>query len=455
MHQKPEHIDKAFQQRLQDIAPPPPAFVWDEIERALKKRRRRRLLFWMLTGGFAGMSALGFWALSPRQTDILPQDAPEAHIIAAPAGNTHDAVSTTSEKPEIATADKIAVDNTTVAVLPAKTAGRPANPVSVESFLPTNNHIPAAGATLSSNAPDSEPRMTLSGVVDKGAVPGTLSALPLPDALFVRPPDAAAVKPRLITAGSTATRRTKKTVRNCYDFSRHPLVWMAEAYGGPSLAQRELVSSPDDQPYLNERLKTERPDVAFNAGVRAAVVLQGNFLIRSGLQYDQFTEIFEYVDPDYIKYIVEIVNHGGQQTIDTVGVEYGEEYLKTYNRYGFLDVPLQVGVEFRKGRSGFNFNAGMALNLLFWKRGAIISPDTREPVYFTPGRAGAADIFRTNAGLSASASVQWFYHLRPRLRVFAEPYFKRVLKPVTLPGHPVEQRYGIMGLRLGVSTILN
>ena len=185
--------------------------------------------------------------------------------------------------------------------------------------------------------------------------------------------------------------------------------------------------------------------------------LKGNFLIRTGLHYDQMTERFEYIDPKYVITHVANVYHPdtGLTTLDTTGVEYGENYQKTYNRFGMLDIPLAVGVELRKGRSGFNFNAGMTINFLFWKRGAIISPETGGPVWFTPGQKDAADIFRPNSGLSATASVQWFYHLKPRLRIFVEPSFRKMLRPVTLPSHPIEQRYGIGGLRFGLTKILN
>lgn len=456
MDHKPEHIDKAFQERLQHIAPPPPAFVWDEIERALRKKRRRFLIL-LFAGGLAGVGVLGYWMLRADQSLPVALNNPVVSNRNTGVVSTNDAaIAAIPDQPAQVSppvfSDKLAGNHRLPTFDPHSAKAPPGTTqaqqtdtpqtVPKEPVAPANNHIKAE-EVASSEVPDS-----------KLAGGQTITALPLPFGPLLRPADNIGFKPGMVKSNVTV-RHAKKTVHNCYDFSKRPLVWMVEGFGGPSLAQRELVASPDDRPYLNQRLNTEHPNVAFNAGIRTTLVLQGNFLLRTGLQYDQFTEVFEHIDPDYIKYIVEIVNQGGHQTIDTVGVEYGEEYLKTYNRYGMLDLPLQAGFEFRKGRSGFNFNAGVAFNLLFWKRGAIISPDTGEPVYFTPGKAGAANIFKTQSGVSASASVQWFYHLRPRLRVFVEPYFKRVLKPLTLPTHPVEQRYGIAGLRLGFSTILN
>ena len=233
---------------------------------------------------------------------------------------------------------------------------------------------------------------------------------------------------------------------------------LLDAYLGPSLTRKEMRTGPDNQPYLAQRRNTETKDWSFSAGLRASLLLDRHFLLRSGIHYDQITEVFEYIDPNSVEVTIrqttQIVNGQPVTVIDTLGVEYGEKYLKSFNRFGMLDIPLQAGVELRNGRTGLSLNGGIALNVLFWKRGAIISPVDGQPAYFTPG-SGTVEVFRANAGLSAMGSVQWFCHLRPRLRVFAEPYVRMVLRPVNVPGHPVEQRYGILGLHIGVTRIFD
>jgi hypothetical protein len=266
------------------------------------------------------------------------------------------------------------------------------------------------------------------------------------------------------TTFKAVSRRKKEQPRVCYDFSRHPSAWLIDVYAGPSLAQRSLTSRFDDQPYLNQRLATERQSTAFNAGLRASLMFNSNFLVRTGLNYDQISEVFEFIDPAYTKYRIEVtVLPNGMTHIDTVGVDYGENYLKTYNRYSMLDLPLLVGMEMRKGRSGFSINAGISANLLFETSGVIIDPQTHEPARFgpTPQKPKgigpkstlSQDVFRANVGLSASASIQYYWHLSSHFRVFVEPSFRQVLRPVTVDNHPVEQRYSILGLRLGATRI--
>ncbi len=223
--------------------------------------------------------------------------------------------------------------------------------------------------------------------------------------------------------------RKKKDPKYCYNFAENPNVWMVEAYAGPSFNKRSLQAGiPAFESYAQMRRNTEHPDWSFNAGVRGALLLKRHWLLRTGLHYEQMTEVFEYADPSYIKYIVEIINQPGEPTIiDTVGVEYGENYVKTFNRYGMIDVPLEMGAELRSGRFGLSLHAGLSVNVFFWKRGTVLSPGN-QPKPFTPGAKDATEIFRTRTGLSATGSAQMFVHLKPTVRVFAEPYFRKVLK---------------------------
>ena len=252
------------------------------------------------------------------------------------------------------------------------------------------------------------------------------------------------------------TRKKTSKYKNCYDFNSHPNVFLVDVYAGPSLARKDLrPASPEESWYRQRRLATESSDWAFNAGVRGTLLLNQHFLIRSGLHYDQIVEKFEYADPNYKEVNIRqrsVLVNGVWQTVSDTSVSYGEHYTKTYNRFGMLDIPLQVGLEVRNRRSGVSLQAGASINVLFWKRGDILSM-TEQPASFAPG--DGAEVFRPRTGLSVSGSVQWFYHLKPRLRVFAEPYFRQVLRPITLDGHPVEQRYGIGGLRLGLTKIMD
>lgn len=473
MERKPEHIDEIFKNRLYDAAPPPPAFVWDNVERELRKRKRR-FLFWLFPIGLAATGLIGWLWMQKNAASaafVQPSDAIEHQSIQStgalaqveyakePTSNTAQAkmpvketVPAFTETPRIANPKGVYGQNSVnVAALPFAKKAKPANNTSdpdQETIVQIPDAIPqetfwGKGTAVSTNFSSS----LLPAIKSGNAFCYRLNQVKNEDLVKKTWPKD--------VASPVFKSRAKKPVRHCYDFTKQPQAWLIEAYVGPSLAQGEMVTTPDNRPYLNERLSTEKRDVAFNAGLRASLMMRGNFLLRTGLQYDQMTEVFEYIDPDFVVYHVNhYTNSNGQVVWDTVGVDYGEKYLKTYNRFGMLDIPVNVGVELRKGRSGFNINAGMSFNILFWKRGAIVSPATDEPAWFTPNKHDLT-VFKKRTGMSATASVQWFYHINPRMRVFIEPYFKKILNPVTVSQHPVEQRYGIVGLRFGATRILD
>lgn len=252
-------------------------------------------------------------------------------------------------------------------------------------------------------------------------------------------------------------KRKDPRTKHCYDFDRHSSAWLVDVYAGPAFARKTFFARPDDQPYLKNRLATERRDWAFAAGVRGSWLFEKQFLLRSGLHYEQMTEVFEYIDPNYIKVKVEyisVIKNGQWVTIaDTTGIDYGSNYTKTFNRFGILDIPLLAGVELRNGRTGLSINTGVTMNVLFWKQGSILSQNNA-PVSFTP-KDKRWDVYRTRLGLSVMGSVQWFWHVQPRFRVFVEPYYHHIVRPVTLSSHPVELRYGIGGVNFGFTHILN
>jgi hypothetical protein len=475
-------IDEIFRQRLHGAEVPPPPFVWPAVEHELSKRRRRVLALWLFAFGtvavLAGLWRADLWSNLTPETVLTPAVELQKEVQAAQASET------TVGAPEI------------VPVLTAE------NPVRSEDITAASsarqqtqtaeNQQPVAIRTKS--------RVKTSGTGIKGSetapVPGSDFAPAIPrektslsDLLAAENPKSnlqieslidlknlqinhperlvSSLQPGLPATPSTfkaVSRRKKEQPRVCYDFSRHPSAWLLDVYAGPSRAQRSLTSRFDDQPYLNQRLATEHQSIAFNAGMRASLMFNSNFLVRTGLNYDQVSEVFEYIDPAYTEYNIKVkVLPNGVTIIDTVGVEYGENYLKTYNRYAMLDLPLLVGMEIRKGRSGLSINAGISANLLFETRGVIIDPQTHEPARFGPipekpkgigpKSALSQEVFRANVGLSASASIQYYWHLSSHFRVFVEPSFRQVLRPVTVDNHPIEQRYSILGLRLGATRI--
>lgn len=444
-------IDEIFRQRLHDAEVPPPPFVWPAVEHALRKRRRQWIV-WMFAFGVVAACVGGLWLSNPwGEANPREVSAPTADNQSIEQEKTdfehknHDetlSVGPTSENRQI-----VGSKNSGIKAQPQKVSKAQPSVIDDQSFISTNTGLTTKPELIDFTLP-----------TNKEADPLITQALQIAQVhpLSSISKQKQAASPKVF---KLHTRRKKAEPKFCYDFSRHPSALLLDVYAGPSLAQSSLTSRVDDEPYLNQRLATEQRSVAMNAGVRATLMFNRNFLVRTGLHYDHVTEVFEFIDPTSVTYILRYNN--GDPIPDTLGVQYGENYLKTYNRYGMLDIPLMVGVEMRRGRSGFSINAGISANVHFQKRGVIIDPITHEPARFGPipnkpigpNATLSQEVFRPNVGLSAIASIQWYWHLNTRLRLFVEPSFRQVLRPVSLDSHPVEQRYSILGLRLGATKI--
>ncbi|MCK6692479.1 MAG: outer membrane beta-barrel protein [Thermoanaerobaculia bacterium] len=457
------NIDDLLNRRLHDVEVPPPPFVWPNVERALR-RRKRRFFLWFLAAGLAGAGIWTVWSRPFTHTETAPATGqparaiqpakpaiPQAAIPAAPANEQAQQPITT--KPALAPAFAPGKPKTTTQSI-NKGAGKYAQTPAATIRLPetATTTVVSAAANYQPESPGKTHPATAAAPSDLLIQNNALNPLPHPLAALeirLREPEMPSAHPRV---------SKKKAAKKCYDFHANRQAWLIDAYAGPSLVRKSLDSgNPEYRDYIADRLQTERQEIGFNAGVRASYLFAENFMIRTGLHYDQFTEKFEYIDPNYIKYTVEIkqewVNGQWITVMDTIKVEYGANYVKTYNRFGLLDIPLQAALELRNGPTGISLNLGGSVNILFWKRGSMLDLNGK-PARFTPDKR-QFDIFQPRVGLSLLGSVQWYYHLGPKTRVFAEPYYRHILEPVTRPGYPVKQSYGIGGIRFGLTKILD
>jgi len=459
--ERPNNIDDLLRQRLHQAEVPPPAFVWPNVESALR-RRKRRLLFWLLAiGTAASLAASWWWMLRLRDQPVL--DQPVVAAAERPAAALQPAADIPSHPlpvediPETAAPEMPAAKRKTAPTVPAsgrtvfKTAAATIerDGTKAEAQQVAEAH-PAAEQTDQADTQAGLPALPNQGSNLESQV---TALLPIAAGVLESPERESVVKPVVL-----APVKIKKAPKKCYDFHTNRQAWLVDAYVGPSWANQRLHTSDSElDDYIFGRQRTEKPDWGFNAGVRASYLFAGNFLLRTGLHYDQYMEQFEHIDPNFIQYSITItqklINGQWVSVTDTVGIRYGTDYLKTYNRFALLDIPLQAALELRSGPTGVSLNLGGSVNVLFHKRGSMLATNGK-PASFTPSD-GQYDVFRTHVGLSLMGSIQWFYHVTPRTRVFVEPYFRHVLEPVTRAGYPVEQSQGVGGVHVGATLIFD
>lgn len=232
-----------------------------------------------------------------------------------------------------------------------------------------------------------------------------------------------------------------------------------EVYAGPDMGIRSFGSFGADSTsdaYLQRRKQSTKFRSAFSAGVRYTRVFANGISLRTGVNYSQLNEKFQYINPKDIRYILvitprDVIIGGVNTTIyDTLRyVQEGTRVRTTYNRYRNVDIPLQVGYEFGNGRLHTNISAGVIVNLYSWQRGDMLD-SAYQPVSITTGKANGDYGFRTNIGAGFLGCVSMYYKLNSRLHILAEPFLRYNFNPITSDKLNITQKYHTIGLRLGV-----
>ena len=218
-----------------------------------------------------------------------------------------------------------------------------------------------------------------------------------------------------------------------------------EVYAGPDYAFRNLTDTANST-YLQKRKESTTFTSAFSAGVRYTKVFNNGMSFRTGINYSQINEKFKFAEANIIQKIY-IINSNG----DTTGsyTATGTRYKTTYNKFRTLDIPLTIGYELGNGRLHANFNAGVIVNLYSWQQGDVLDTSYK-PVNITTGKTASPYQFKSNIGIGFLGAVSVYYKLTDKWHIFAEPYFRYNLSPVSKSELTFKQKYHTAGIRLGV-----
>jgi hypothetical protein len=166
--------------------------------------------------------------------------------------------------------------------------------------------------------------------------------------------------------------------------------------------------------FVDQRIDSERLFFAYMGALRVSRVFDRGFAIRSGVNYSQVTEIFNY-----------------------------EEY-QSENHLRMIDVPIIAGWEFDYDNFGLTVNSGFIFNAYFAGKGMILNEDL-EVVDIQN-----EEVFKNNIGASIYLSAGLNYDVSRSTQLIFEPYYKRMLGQVTKKEYPLLQRYTFVGLQFGL-----
>jgi hypothetical protein len=234
-------------------------------------------------------------------------------------------------------------------------------------------------------------------------------------------------------------------------------LYYSHEYGLRKLGKQVANDGVDD--YISIRNNTEKSLYSFSAGIRLAFMLPNNMGLKTGLNYSQINEKFEYQDPESIKtQKIEVTEYEYENgivvdsmvTTQTIQVP-GEDRIKVYNKYRSMDIPILFSYEWA-GTHGFYFsgNGGVLLNFAFNQKGMIIGDDNLQPQWISSSLPERYKAFDSSLGVSLYGSMGVYYNLSKHFDLMLEPNVRINLKSMTLTDHALSQKYIVPGFITGL-----
>jgi opacity protein-like surface antigen len=234
-----------------------------------------------------------------------------------------------------------------------------------------------------------------------------------------------------------------------------------EAYASPDLVLKNTSANYGGADYLARKDSSQQLRTSFTAGVRISKALTENLLIKTGFQYSQVNEHFNYRTENERKQVTVITIHKIPQAPgDTLYVRDTSTYeqigylqKKTYNKYKSIDIPVLFSYEWGNDQWRLAANLGAIVNIHSWYNGEIL--DTSYQPVSLNNKSTTGDVYKSNIGIGLYAGFSIIKPVSEKMDLFAEPYFRYNLGDMTNKGQPFNQRLHTAGLSLGIRYRLN
>ncbi len=164
----------------------------------------------------------------------------------------------------------------------------------------------------------------------------------------------------------------------------------------------DLYVSPD-YPIIHPQEEYEQSKLSYSIGIKLNRSLGKHFSVKTGIQFSQ-------------------VNIGGDDSL----TQGNTLHLMR------LDLPVLAGYSLGNDNLRTTFNGGLVLNLYSWLSGTYLQ-----------------DFFKTNTGLSVYLGVNFDTKINERISVFAEPYYRYQLTPMTVSSISNLKFIDVVGINIG------
>lgn len=219
--------------------------------------------------------------------------------------------------------------------------------------------------------------------------------------------------------------------------------------------QRSLYpKAVDFEGYAQLRNTAEAFQSAHTAALRLSLISASGITLRGGIQVTRFSESFAHTtEQKELRFLPRRDASGNVIGTDTVFQVIRTNY-NHLNRFKMVDIPLTIGYEFPWGKANFSLHAGPVFNMAFYQQGRFLAEDGERIVDFSSSTPDAYPAFRNRLSMGFYGSVNLSYPLTPSVHLFAEPYLRVFPGAFTNADYPLEQRYRVQGVFIGIRKVM-
>lgn len=232
-----------------------------------------------------------------------------------------------------------------------------------------------------------------------------------------------------------------------------------EVYASPEVAWKNTTGNINNgsftnapqSDYINERKRTEKLLISYTAGARINKQVAKNILLKTGLQYNQVNEKFNYEDNNATREVsvptTRYINYAGSFVAvrDTANyIQTGYRKKTTYNHYNSINVPLLVSYERGNNKFKIAVTAGAVINVYTWYKGYMLDTALK------PVPINSQHFLKHNTGIGLYAGINAVKTFGKNFSFFAEPHIQYNLSNMTTSRAPFKQKISAAGISLGI-----
>lgn len=444
-------LDDTFKRKLRNYETNAPNDLWQKIDAKRSWQQKLNNRFRYYKGGLAIAATLllstGAWWL----TQVSPTVVEIGHFPITPTVSIiqEKTLATISEEETV----QIPIEKNITAALTKTIAAEPTYTLdipSIQADQPIRETLTAANFPVEAAVQQEAPLMATFPSTGDVSLKGGANV----EEAFV-PSFAAMTQLPSLVAMPLETGMFKTDLR-CESFKTGKRHWYGELSTGTTTSLRDLHAREGEFiPYAASRAATESAQFSYNTELRLSIISPNGFAFRTGLNYTQLNDKFNYVNENEKKIIItNVYGSNGQIISQDTSIVTGTRRKITNNRFQLLDVPLILGYELNYKDVTFAFNAGMYLNLSYQQKGDFLSPIDQEPTSFSSDEIDAYPAYRHQIGMGWYGSIGMYYRMNARTHVYLEPSLRMYTQSGTIDEYPLKQNYALGSLNIGLRRVI-